>query len=97
MTFSKFKKQQNIQKIQLDDLVIFRSRYNKFLKRVKDPRTFINDDGTYIIHPIGWIDENIVFIVCPFCGKIHMHKRNKNRNDYISLCNNFKNHIYFIY
>jgi hypothetical protein len=33
-------------------------------------------DGVLIVHPIS-VTRNQVYIVCPYCHKIHVHGRNK--------------------
>ena len=77
MRFSEFKTLRNVRKIyNINALEVYHPPNHKLRKLVKDGRSYICDEGRWKgywqIYPIG-IDRFHVYIVCPYCGDIHLH------------------------
>lgn len=56
--------------IDLNDLEVFKWKGNR--QSVIDRRSFDNPAECWHVYPIA-VDNVHVFIVCPFCGNIHLH------------------------
>lgn len=78
MYFSDFKRYLRSQRfkqhgkllVNLDDLEVFKWKGNR--QSIIDRRSFDNPAECWHVYPIA-VDNVHVFIVCPFCGNIHLH------------------------
>ncbi len=61
--------------IDLDSLEKYPSDNNKLTVLVRDRRSF-QRDGVWHVYPIA-LSESQAYIVCPYCGEIHVHGNNK--------------------
>lgn len=81
MRFSEFK--QYIRKwffsgnvlINFEDLETYHSQNDKRVLLVRDNRSY-QKNGIWNIYPIAR-DKHQVFIVCPYCGEVHLHGNNQ--------------------
>jgi ribosomal protein L32 len=77
MRYSEFKKELNSWEfkrygkllINLEDLEVYKGERNT--KLVKDGRSYF-DGGCWHMYPIALSDVH-VYVVCPYCGEIHLH------------------------
>lgn len=79
MRFSEFKKEVKQKRVKvtipLTDLEQYHPANDKRVILVKDPRSY-QTDGKWNIYPIR-INSDHVYIVCPYCGEIHVHGNSK--------------------
>jgi len=72
MRFNDYKKSKGIEHaVDLNSLETYKS---KRIILVRDNQSFIDADGYWHVYPIGF-NKSQVYVVCPHCGKIHLHGR----------------------
>lgn len=57
--------------IKYDEKYITRYKEKRVIK-LKDSRSKLNKNGIYEVYPLA-IDYGQIYVVCPFCGNIHIH------------------------
>lgn len=73
MRLRRFEKEKGIKlMIDLKTLEIYHAKANKNVKLCFDKRSYVGEDGFWHVYPIGY-KWNQIFIVCPYCGEIHVH------------------------
>lgn len=78
MYFSDFKRYLRSQRfkqhgkllVNLDDLEVFKWKGNR--QSIIDRRSFDNPAECWHVFPVA-LDKTHVYIVCPYCGHIHLH------------------------
>ena len=96
MRFSEFKKQRNIRLlIDLEDLEVYHPPNHKLIRLVKDSRSFVGDNGYWYVYPIA-VDDLHSFMVCPYCGKVHVHGYSDDTGHRVAHCADNDNRGYFL-
>ena len=72
MRFSEYTKSKDIEHVV--DLGSLETYKHKRITLVKDKRSFMDNEGYWHVYPIGF-NKSQVCVVCPSCGKVHLHGR----------------------
>jgi len=100
MRFSEYKKERDVTHCaDIGELEVYNPPNSKLIKLIRDERSYIADyDGFgdyWHVFPIGY-DNIHVYIVCPFCGEIHIHGRSNSNGHRVSHCRELNNKGYVI-
>ncbi len=74
MTFAEYKKLKPwrfITRLEFDSLEKYHPDNNKLKVLVRDSRSF-QEEGMWHVYPIA-LTNSQVYIVCPYCGEVHVH------------------------
>ena len=74
MRLSRFKQDKSIElAVDVNSLEEYRAPGNS-VRLCSDTRSFLDDEGYWNVYPIGFNSAQ-VYVVCPYCGEIHIHGR----------------------
>lgn len=82
MKFTEFKNRKDFLSgkfvtMELDSLEKYHPDSNKVIALVRDSRSF-QEKGMWHVYPIALTDSQ-VYVVCPYCGGVHVHGNSEGR------------------